>query len=630
MFMTLSKYIESVRLMDKDGTKDAKIRDLLAYYERYNKTVKPGPGVFYAVIYARYSSHSQRDESIEGQVREDLEWAARNNIIVLGVYIDRKLTGKEADRRDSFQDMIRDAAKRRFQFVICWKVDRFARNRYDAAIYKARLKKYNIRVVYARESIPDGPEGILLESVLEGQAEYYSASLSENIRRGQDDNALECKVNGGGLTLGYKIGADKRFEVEPAEAAIVRMIFEHYDAGKTFKEIEDFLNSRGYKTSRGKPFNKNSFKRILRNRKYIGVYQYRDIVKEGGIPAIIEKELFESVQKKLDKSESARAHKKGDVEYLLTTKIYCGLCGKAMIGESGTGRHGGKFYYYTCVGRKRDRICKKKPVKKDWIENLVINETIRLVLRDDIIAEIADGVMAYQARERDQTVLNSLRVELNDVERAIKNLLSAIEQGIITPSTKSRLEDLEDEKGRLQNGIAEESMARPLVDRDQVVFFLERFRKGDADDPVYRQTLVDVFVNSVYVYDGKIVITYNYSGEHNKVTLEQVDEAVERAEIGGDPRGDGLSGGSVESSSPPPRKAACRFIAGGFTFYDNTLYNTFSFNSFANKSPMAAAVCSESLSSACPYCPKVSMLRECPTSDFMVPSGRYFAMETNV
>ena len=247
--------------------------------------------------------------------------------------------------------------------MICWKVDRFARNRYDAAIYKARLKKYNIRVVYARESIPDGPEGILLESVLEGQAEYYSASLSENIRRGQDDNALECKVNGGGLTLGYKIGADKRFEVEPAEAAIVRMIFEHYDAGKTFKEIEDFLNSRGYKTSRGKPFNKNSFKRILRNRKYIGVYQYRDIVKEGGIPAIIEKELFESVQKKLDKSESARAHKKGDVEYLLTTKIYCGLCGKAMIGESGTGRHGGKFHYYTCVGRKRDRICKKKPVK---------------------------------------------------------------------------------------------------------------------------------------------------------------------------------------------------------------------------------------------------------------------------
>lgn len=558
MFMTLSQYIKSVRLMDKDGSKDAKIRDLLEYYEKYNRTVRPGPGVFYAVIYARYSSHSQRDESIEGQVREDLEWAARNNIIVLGVYIDRKLTGREAEKRDSFQDMIRDAAKRHFQYVICWKVDRFARNRYDAAIYKARLKKYNIRVVYARESIPDGPEGILLESVLEGQAEYYSASLSENIRRGQDDNALECKVNGGGLTLGYKIGADHHYEVDATKAPIVRIIFEHYDADKTFKEIEDYLNARGYTTSRGKPFNKNSFKRILMNKKYIGIYEYRDIVIEGGIPAIIEKELFYSVQKKLDKNEKARARKKGDVDYLLTTKIYCGLCGKAMIGESGTGKLGGKYHYYACVGRKRDKTCDKKPVKKDWIEDLVIQETIRLVLRDDIIAEIADGVMAYQAREKDHTVLNSLRVELNDVERAIKNLLAAIEQGIITPSTKSRLEDLEDEKSRIKNGIAEESMARPLVDRDQVIFFLEQFRKGDAADPVYRQTLVDVFVNAVYVYDGKIVITYNYSGEHNKVTLEQIDEAVEEAEAGAEssvsPGSKGLSGGSVGIPSPPPKQ----------------------------------------------------------------------------
>ena len=554
MFMTLTQYIKSLKLMDKGGTKDAKIRDLLEFYEKYSRTVKPGPGVFYAVIYARYSSHSQRDESIEGQVREGLEWAARNNMIVIGVYIDRKLTGREADKRDSFQDMIRDAAKRHFQFVICWKVDRFARNRYDAATYKARLKKYNIRVVYARESIPDGPEGILLESVLEGQAEYYSASLSENIRRGQDDNALECKVNGGGLSLGLRIAADKRFEIDPTEAPIVRLIFEQYDVGKTFKEIEDHLNARGIKTSRGKLFNKNSFKRILRNRKYIGVYEYRGHVVENGIPAIIEKELFESVQKKLDLNEKARAHKKGNVDYLLTTKIYCGLCGKAMIGESGTGRHGGKFHYYACVGRKRDKDCKKKPVKKDWIEDLVISETIRLVLRDDIIAEIADGVMAYQAREKDQTVLTSLRVELNDVEKAIKNILAAIEQGIITSSTKSRLEDLEDEKARIQNGITEESMVRPLVDRDQVLFFLERFRKGDADDPVYRQTLVDVFVNAVYVYDGKIVITYNYSGEHNKVTLEQIDEAVEQAEGAEDPSGEAIAGGSVQNSSPPPNE----------------------------------------------------------------------------
>ncbi|WP_270269180.1 recombinase family protein [Enterocloster clostridioformis] len=525
MYLTLSEYIKSIEKLNAAGTKDTKIRDLLEYYQRYNCSVTPGPGVFYAVIYARYSSHSQRDESIEGQVREDLEYASRNNMIVLGVYIDRALTGKEIDKRISFQQMIKDSTRGKWQYVITWKVDRFARNRYDAAIYKARLKKHNVRVVYAREQIPDGPEGILLESVLEGQAEYYSASLSQNIRRGQEDNAMECKVNGS-IPLGYRVGADRRFEIDPGTAPIIHTIFELYDAGHTYQDIEDYLNSRGYKTQKGGPFNKNSFNRILKNDRYIGTYRYKEVTVENGMPAIIDKELFDSVQRKIVRNRKARAHKKSDMNFLLTTKLYCGLCGKAMIGESGTGKLGGKYYYYTCVGKKRDKTCKKKPIKKDWIENLVIQETVRLILQDDMINEIADKVMEYQAREADYTVLHSLQIQLNDTEKAIKNLIAAIEQGIITPSTKNRLEELEDEKIRIMNGIAEEDTIQPVVERDQIIFYLRRFQNGDVSDPQYCQTLIDVFVNAVYVYDDRIVITYNYSGNHNTVTLEQVEQAL--------------------------------------------------------------------------------------------------------
>lgn len=564
MFTPLAEYIKSLEAINNSGTKDAKIKELLDYYNRY--TIEPGPGVLYGVIYARYSSHSQRDESIEGQVREDLEWATRNNVIVLGVYIDRALTGREADKRDSFQAMIRDAAKRHFQYVICWKVDRFARNRYDAATYKARLKKYNIRVVYARENIPDGPEGILLESLLEGQAEYYSASLSENVRRGHHDNALECKSNGGSLPLGYRLGEDKRFKIHPDEAVIVRKIFELYANGQTYKQIQDYLNSHGYKTSQGKLFNKSSFPRILQNKRYIGIYQYQDIIKEGGMPAIIDKELFNAVQNKLDKNAKARGHKRGKVDYLLTTKIFCGLCGRPMIGESGTSQTGEKYHYYACTGRKRHKDCGKTAVHKDWIEDLVVHETIRLILRDDVIQEIADNLMEYQTKEQDTTALRALQAQLANVEKSIKNLLAAIEQGIFTASTKDRMEELEDERTRIKAGIAEENISHPLLSRQQIVFYLSQYRDGNETNPAYRKKLIDALVNAVYVFEHKIVITYNHSGPNNTSTLEEINLATEGL--------DGIIAEGCESekfgsalATPTKGKRPSTSVGGLFSFY---------------------------------------------------------------
>ena len=161
--------------------------------------------------------------------------------------------------------MVKDAAKGHFQLIVCWKVDRFARNREDAAIYKGRLRRFGVRIMYAKESIPDGPEGILLESMLEGTAEYYSANLSQNIKRGMMDNARECKVNNGNLPLGYKKGMDGRYAIEPVGAKIVREVFELYASGMNVTQIVNILNTRGAKTSRGNPFNKNSLRVMLKN-----------------------------------------------------------------------------------------------------------------------------------------------------------------------------------------------------------------------------------------------------------------------------------------------------------------------------------------------------------------------------
>ena len=558
MFLTIEQYINSIRAINTSGEKDKKIESLIEYYDKYNKNIKAGPGVFYAVIYARYSSHGQREESIEGQVREDLEYAEKNNMIVMGVYVDKALTGK-TDTRDGFQRMIKDAAKRKWQYVICWKLDRFARNRYDSARYKAKLKEYNVRVVSAREYIPDGPEGILLESVLEGQAEYYSASLRENVRRGMTDNALECISNGGNIPFGFAT-VKKRYVLDPEKAPIAKRLYQMYNTGSTIKELVNYLDRLGIRSNKGNKITINGVKSILSNPKYMGVYKFKDTYTENAIPKIVEKELFEAVQKKLYNRSSKRRCQKGSVEFLLTTKLYCGKCGMGMTGDSGTSRHGDKYYYYTCIGKKRDHSCDKKSVPKDWLENLVINETVQTVLQDEVIERIADIVIDFQNRETENQVIVGLKNKLKEVDKSIKNLLAAIEQGIITPSTKVRVEELEIKKNTLEHSIMEESLKTPALTREQIIFFLEKFKNGDISDQAYRHKLIDTFVNSVYVYDDHLVITYNYSSTKNKTTLEEINAVFNDSDFV--PRSNSSGGNNVRIKFPMAHQKDIHRIGG--------------------------------------------------------------------
>ena len=287
-----------------------------------------------AVIYARYSSEGQREESIDGQIRECMEYCAKNGMTVVKEYIDRALSAK-TDNRPDFQRMIKDSAKGLFDVVVVWKLDRFARNRYDSAHYKAALKKNGVRVVSAKENIADGPEGIILESMLEGMAEYYSAELSVKVIRGHTENALKCKYNGGTPTFGFVIDADKHYQPDPVTAPVVLDIFKMYDTGSTMKQIVDHLNDLGVTTVRGKPADLNFVSGVLHNRKYIGEYQYRDIVVPNGIPALVPTDLFEHVQEQMKKNKKAPARHKAEDDYLLTTKLFCGTCKAMMVGESG-------------------------------------------------------------------------------------------------------------------------------------------------------------------------------------------------------------------------------------------------------------------------------------------------------
>ena len=479
-----------------------------------------------AVIYARYSSDNQREESIEGQIRECTAFAEKNGITILRHYIDRACSAK-TDNRPAFQEMVKDSGKKLFDMVIVWKLDRFARNRYDSARYKAQLKRNGVKVVSATEVISEGAEGTILESVLEGYAEYYSADLSEKVIRGRTENALKCKFNGGTLPIGYVVDEEQHFQIDPLTAPFVLDVFKEYDKGATMKELRDWLNENGIRNKLGKPLNYNSIQHMLKNRRYIGEYQYRDVLIPDGIPAIVPKELFDRVQEKIEKNKKAPARHKAEDDYLLTTKLFCGYCETYLCGESGKSRNGTIHHYYKCVSVKKKRTdCKKKPVRKQWLEDFVVSEVMKVVMDDKAIEAIVSMVMDLQDKEN--TSLPLYEQQLQEAQKGIDNLLNAIQQGILTKSTKTRLEELEATKENLEIKVANEKIAKPRISPEFVTFWLHKFRKLDVRQQSHRKMLIDAFVNAIYLYDDKMVITFNYKDGTRTIALDDVKEAVKK------------------------------------------------------------------------------------------------------
>lgn len=189
--------------------------------------------------------------------------------------------------------------------------------------------------------------------------------------------------------MGYQIDADQHFQIDPVTAPYILDAFKRYDEGATMTEIRNWLNKQGMKNTRGNPLTYNSVQHLLKNRRYIGEYQYREIIVPDGIPAIVPLDLFERVQAKMAKNKKAPARHKAEDDYLLTTKLFCGYCGAYLCGESGTSHTGNVHHYYKCVSVKKKRTeCHKKSVRKEWIEDLVVNETMKMVM-DDMAFTIA-------------------------------------------------------------------------------------------------------------------------------------------------------------------------------------------------------------------------------------------------
>ncbi len=481
-----------------------------------------------AVIYARYSSDRQTEQSIEGQLRYCADYAERNGYSVVGEYIDRAMTGTK-DNRPEFQRMIRDSARASWSIIIVWKLDRFSRNRYDSAIYKNKLKKNGVRVVSATEAIGEGTEGVIIEAMLEAMAEVYSKQLGENAARGMRESALKGKWTGGHLPIGFRVNEENFLEIDPHTAHIPRFIIEQHAEGRTKTEIAQACNENGWKTSKGSEWNVNNIGYVLVNAMYKGDYTYKgDIIRS--CPSLVSADVFDRSYARHIANKRRRGTKvTDDVVYSLSGKLFCGYCKSAMTCDVGTSRSGERHHYYTCYGRKKHNNCKKRSERKGYIEWYVAEQTMHYILASERIDYIADRVAATYAAEFSPDRISEVQkriAELNrEFDRITESLIKTTSQRMIdTINAKAEvientIAELEEELAGLRAG--EKAAIRP----PDVKKFLQSFSDGDPTDPTFQQNIIDALVHAVYLYDDKMLIYYNLPGAKQLSEITELPDA---------------------------------------------------------------------------------------------------------
>lgn len=479
------------------------------------------------VVYARYSSNGQTEQSIEGQLSDCQDYADKNGYTIIGEYIDRALSGKESEHREQFQQMIKDSEKGRFKYVLVWKLDRFARNRYDSARYKAALKQNEVKVLSVKENISNSPEGIILESVLEGMAEYFLLDLIEKVHRGQVMSAKKCKALSK-PPIGYKLDEDKHYIIDEETAPTIREVFRLWIENYPVVEIAELLNSKGIRTNRGNKWSVDAIRKIVENEKYHGVYDSMGIRVEGGIPAIVSDDVWMEAQARCERnkrgefSRRARNHG-GKVSYLLSGVLKCGCCGGNMSGETvikhlkdGTTR---KYPYYTCISKKlspekRPKIrCKKKSVACHKIDELVKRVLKDFMMSAEVLAEIKRlGEIISKEQGIDKNAVAVLKKQHRELDRKRKNILDAIEEGIWTPTTKERLQELEKQIANVAHELKAIQMPNQTF-TDELIWLLTEFEPDESDEVEYWQDLIDLFIDSVVVDDdGTVTIIFKFFG----------------------------------------------------------------------------------------------------------------------
>ena len=473
-----------------------------------------------AIAYYRYSSHSQNEASIEQQQEAAYKYADAHGLNIIQEYEDRAASGTTADR-DGYQNMLAELDKYKPSALILWKADRLGRDRYEVAAARKKLRDAGCKVLYVAEAIPvdDSPEGVLLESLIDGMADYYSKQLACNIKRGMQHNAEHGLFNGHPL-FGYAV-ENKRYVEDPRTAPIVTAVFNDYADGKPMTDIARDLNLQGFRTKRGNKWNSNNIRSLLKNRRYLGEYREGDVVIPDGMPRLVSDEVFSQVQARFAMNKrlgSQRANAAADApDFWLTGKLYCGECGSTMHGTSGTSKHKRVYYYYGCRDHLKRNGCPKTNIRKEVIEDLVI-ELLRDLLGDSELLYWLAGDMEAHYRETrgDGKYLNALEAEKKEVEKSIANIVKAIESGTYSETLLKRLTELEQRDEALDASINAEVVLQAELENDFTFYeMVAKYTNANFDDEQVRTDVLNYFIERIYLFDDRILIT-GWLSEHTR------------------------------------------------------------------------------------------------------------------
>lgn len=382
-----------------------------------------------------------------------------------------------------------------------YKLGHFSRNKYEMVMHKKTLKDDGVKVVSATEYIPDSPEAIILENMLEGYAEYYSAELSQKVKRGMKETRLKGNFTGGYVIYGYKI-ENHKVVIDEIKAEVVRYIYEQYAMGVYVKDIISALTEKGI-FNKGKPFARNTIYNILKNEKYFGIYRHGDEVFDNIYPAIVSKDVYEKVRQKIDKNKYGK--RSVEVVYMLRNKMICGYCGRPISAETGTSKSGKKIRYYKCSGRKHHNGCTKTQVRKELLEDFVVSNIVKLLSEKEVKDKMISSLMRMQEESiTDNADLQRLTKERKTTETQITNIMNAIENGGTSATAMKRLRELELKATELEKAIAiqKAQTADRLTEEEMRAYYEEALK-------LEPQMLINVLVKQITLYDDKIIIRYN-------------------------------------------------------------------------------------------------------------------------
>ncbi|MEM1485549.1 recombinase family protein [Oscillospiraceae bacterium PP1C4] len=503
-----------------------------------------------AVGYCRFSSNNQREESIDAQKRAIKYFAQQEGYNILRFYEDKAISGK-TDNRPSFQQMIEDVKKGEFQAVIVHKLDRFSRDIADSMQYEKLLRQSDVELVSVMEKLDSTPTGKLMKVIISGINSFYVDNLAIEVFKGLKENAYKAQATGGKAPLGYDI-VDKKYVINEKEADAIRLLFQMYDQGHGYGAIIRQLNALGYKTKANKPFGKNSIYELLHNEKYKGVFVYNkhtsrrpdgtrtrttkpdsEIIRiPNGIPAIVSEELWNRCNERLKNNKRNAGSFKAKEMYLLSGLIYCGECGYAMHGNA---RYPApdrpKLVTYRCSHRDNNLSCNNKEIKRDDVENFVIDQLQKYMFNDEIIPKLTKNLNEYITQNTVTNDTDKVKYvkKLKELETSKSNIIDAITKTGFADVFTQKLADIESEMATVSVMLKRLEKSKPVseITEDMVQQYLGSFKHFilKRDKPQIKK-FIDSYVERVDVFKDKVKVTFKISLGVNQ--LKNVEYSFEK------------------------------------------------------------------------------------------------------